>query len=228
MSLQNKTILIIEDDIDIVMLIKRLVESQGASVAHAASIEQGLNMIHAIAPHLVLVDLNLNQENGLNFLKKRMAFDSSKKNIPVMIITSHTNTKLQKIAAALGANDYYEKPIKSITFIPKIRALLKEFSYAPYYFDKDAPHIKVTINAELTHINEIGCMLISPARFGAQEAIEIKNKLFNELDLKYCKIVPVSDCGRSDDGYYRTEIAFVGIQDETSKKIRALSADKAR
>jgi DNA-binding response OmpR family regulator len=227
MSLQNKTILLIEDDIDIVLLIKKLVESQGAQIAHAQTLDQGINLLQTIAPHLVLLDLNLNQENGLLFLKKRMELDSSTKNIPVMIITSSNGPKMQKVGLALGANDFYEKPIKTITFIPRIKSLLKEFSYAPFIFKDAIPQVKITVDAELTHINEIGCMIISSSRLGNQQSIHIKSKLFTSLGMDYCKFTPINDCGRTEDGYYRSEVAFIGIQDETSKKIRALPADKA-
>jgi len=104
-----KRILIIDDDIDLLMLLERSLVKEGYWVEAAASLPEAEEVIYSFQPHLVLLDINVNGEDGRQLcwkLKKQMG----EKAIKVIIISGYDYSAGR--AVLFGADDLLAKPFQ--------------------------------------------------------------------------------------------------------------------
>ena len=127
-------ILIVEDEEDHYRLIKKSLNEAGLMMNELYRVENGQYAIdflkkegkfadstHAL-PTLILLDIKLPMKNGFEVLEEVKA-DENLKNIPVIMLTTTSNSEDIERAMSLGANDYIVKPVKFKDFISKISRL---------------------------------------------------------------------------------------------------------
>ena len=118
-------ILIIEDDDFLRSLAVTKLEKEGFSVAMAADGKQGLDSVHADAPHLIILDLMLPIMSGFDVLKALKA-DATTRDIKVIIFSNLGEDSDIKTCLDLGANDYMVKAQFTLDeLVEKIKGLLK-------------------------------------------------------------------------------------------------------
>lgn len=107
-SAKNKTILVVEDEEDMLrVLIKRFSE-EGFNVLKAKNGKEGLERALKKSPDLILLDLILPEINGVAMLKE-LRKDSWGKNIPVIILTNLTNMGITAEVLSSGVYDFLVK-----------------------------------------------------------------------------------------------------------------------
>ena len=118
-------VLIVEDDSDLVALLKRWLERDGHRVEHAAD---GAAALEALAreplPDLVLLDVMLPKVDGFEVLRRLRAEQRSAR-LPVVMISSFSRDRDAARGRELGANDYVVKPLMELEFLKRIEPLLK-------------------------------------------------------------------------------------------------------
>ena len=123
-SLNNNTILIIEDDIDIQTFVFRVLELEGYQVLRTGSGTEGLNVLYDTQVNLVLLDLRLPDTDGWSILEQiKAAPDTS--GIPVIIFTASVDKPQRTRAIAMGAVDYLTKPLSTTELKNAITRVLK-------------------------------------------------------------------------------------------------------
>jgi two-component system alkaline phosphatase synthesis response regulator PhoP len=120
----RESILVIEDDEDILELISYNLAREGYQVATAASGEDGLRMVHSKPPNLILLDLMLPGIDGLEICKLLKA-DSKTKQVPIIIVTAKGEDSDIVTGLELGAEDYITKPFSPKVLIARSRAVLR-------------------------------------------------------------------------------------------------------
>ena len=119
-------VLIIEDDPDLVALVRRWLERDGHLVEHVAD---GAAALEALAwaplPHLVLLDVMLPKVDGFAVLQKIRAAPRTK-DVPVVMISSFSRDVDAARGRELGANDYIVKPLMEIDFLKRIEHLIQD------------------------------------------------------------------------------------------------------
>ena len=119
-------ILIIEDDPDLVALVRRWLERDGHQVEHAGD---GVAALEALAwaplPHLVLLDVMLPKVDGFAVLQKIRAAPRTK-DLPVVMVSSFSRDVDAARGRELGANDYVVKPLMEVDFLKRIEHLIKD------------------------------------------------------------------------------------------------------
>ena len=119
------SILIVEDDPDLVALARRWLEREGYAVQHAGDGKAGLAALAADPlPNLVLLDVMLPKLDGFEVLR-RIRGDARTKALPVVMVTSFSRDKDMKRGLKLGANDYLVKPLAELDFLERIARILK-------------------------------------------------------------------------------------------------------
>jgi chemosensory pili system protein ChpA (sensor histidine kinase/response regulator) len=104
------TILVAEDDTDIRLMLKALLELKGYRVLLADDGQLAVETARAERPDLILVDLQLPRLNG--FAVTRFVRQSDElRTVPVVIVTGHDPLKHRGLALAAGCNAYLQKPI---------------------------------------------------------------------------------------------------------------------
>ena len=123
--LKNKSVLIVDDDADVVTAIKMALEDAGAVVQAAMDGTSAVDMAEKDMPDLVVLDMMLPKRSGFLVLE-RLKKGKPKGSKPfVIMITGNLGTRHKTYAEALGVSDYINKPFRMdrlLTSIEKIFA----------------------------------------------------------------------------------------------------------
>jgi two-component system response regulator RegA len=103
----DRSLLIVEDDKPFLHRLSRAMEGRGFAVTTAQSVAEGLNHLHAKSPAFAVVDMRLEDGNGLDVIStlKRLRPDAR-----AIILTGYGNIATAVTAVKLGAVDYLSKP----------------------------------------------------------------------------------------------------------------------
>jgi two-component system, NtrC family, response regulator HydG len=122
-------ILVIDDDRDMCMLLKRFLSRHGFEVSEAFSGKKALEMLNGWEPHLVLCDFRLEDMDGKTMLEKIKNLYPS---VPVIIITGYSDIKTAVDVIKSGAYDYVTKPLIPDEILITIKkALQNPATYIP-------------------------------------------------------------------------------------------------
>ncbi len=115
----------IEDDVDVYNLVKSFAKE--LDITHVTSLADATKWLANNSPELILLDIELPDGNGVDFLmKNRKNFEDSR--LGIIMLTSHgeIGTKLESFE--LGVLDYVQKPFVPMELIARIRANLKKIN----------------------------------------------------------------------------------------------------
>jgi len=122
--MRKATLLVIEDDPDIVELLRYNLEREGFRVLVATDGEHGLADAARNRPDLVLLDLMLPGLDGLEVCRRLRVQDVTR-SIPVLILTAKGEETDVVIGLEMGADDYLTKPFSPRELLARVRALLR-------------------------------------------------------------------------------------------------------
>ena len=128
----DRTILLIEDNEDVVRFLLRLLEPLGAQVVAAADGEAARKASKKTPPDLMLVDLILPGMSGLDAVRAIKKDDPRLAATPVVVLTAHPNPDNIREAVDLGVVDFLVKPtFLSEAGLDRIRRALEAAPKAP-------------------------------------------------------------------------------------------------
>ena len=155
-----KHILVIEDDPDIVELLRYNLERESYRVTSAVTGSEGLAALQRERPDLVILDLMLPEVSGFEVCR-RLRKDSETGNLPVIMLTARSEEADVIAGIELGADDYIKKPFSPRELVARVGAVLRRA--APV--EAPAPSIE---DGTL----EFGDLTIDPASHQVQRAGE--------------------------------------------------------
>jgi len=122
MNMSLDTILVIDDEIQIRMLLEITLSAKGYKIVEAATGKEGLALAASVHPALIILDLGLPDYDGLEILRKLRDWY-----FKPIIILSVKNTE-EDIVKALdnGANDYLTKPFRTGELLARIRMAIRQ------------------------------------------------------------------------------------------------------
>jgi DNA-binding response OmpR family regulator len=126
----KSTLLVIEDDPDIVELLRYNLEREGYRVLTAMDGERGLAEAQRHPPDLVLLDLMLPGLDGLEVCRRLRAQDATRLT-PVLVLTAKSEETDVVLGLELGADDYLTKPFSPRELVARVRALLRRSQRSP-------------------------------------------------------------------------------------------------
>lgn len=115
------TVLIIEDEPELVKVLRSYLEQAGFSVLSAGRGDTGLATWEQRNPDLVILDLNLPGMDGLDVARAIRR----KANTPILMLTARVEEADQLVGLELGADDYMTKPFSPRLVVARVRALLR-------------------------------------------------------------------------------------------------------
>lgn len=148
-------ILVIDDEVQIRRLLKISLENNGFQYCEAFSGKEGLIQAAYKKPDLIILDLNLPDENGLDILKKIREWSQ----VPVIVLSVIHNEEDKIALLDAGADDYLTKPFNTGELLARIRVALRRslslvsqevFQSGPLEIDFIARTVKV--NQEPVHL----------------------------------------------------------------------------
>ena len=123
----NKTILIVEDEEDILALVHYNLSREGYQVVTATSGEEGVRVAQDTQPDLVILDLMLPAMNGLEVCQT-LKDDSVLRDIPVIMLTAKGEESDIVAGLEIGAADYVTKPFSTKVLLARAAAVLRRYS----------------------------------------------------------------------------------------------------
>jgi two-component system, OmpR family, alkaline phosphatase synthesis response regulator PhoP len=122
--MKMKKILIVEDEIDIVELVSYTLKKEGFSVASCLTGTEAIEKVKEIIPDLVVLDLMLPGMDGFEICRQ-MKFDTTTRNIPIIMLTAKSEESDIVTGLELGADDYVTKPFSPKILVARIRSVLR-------------------------------------------------------------------------------------------------------
>jgi phosphate regulon transcriptional regulator PhoB len=116
--------LIIEDDRDIVELVRYNLAADGFEVHAASDGSAGLAQLRKSPPNLLLLDLMLPKMSGLEICKE-IRRDSSLNRLPILMLTARGEEADRVIGLEMGADDYVTKPFSPRELVARVKVLLR-------------------------------------------------------------------------------------------------------
>jgi len=126
----HESILAVEDDEDILELLKYNLAKEGYRVTAVTTGEEGLRLAHATTPDLILLDLMLPGVDGLEVCRS-LKMDAKTRLAPIIMLTAKGEEADIVTGLELGAEDYITKPFSTRVLLARVRTVLRRRHTAP-------------------------------------------------------------------------------------------------
>ena len=167
-------LLIVDDEVHILELLKYNLESNGYEVVQAETGEKALEIIHSHKLDGVILDLMLPGIDGIEVLRQIRVSDHNA--LPVIMLTAKNEEIDAVIGLEMGADDYIGKPFRTREFISRVKSVLRRANLKEAARDLivDIPSEGIFINTETHQIFNNGNEL-----FLTLKEFELLEKLMN-------------------------------------------------
>jgi two-component system alkaline phosphatase synthesis response regulator PhoP len=194
------TILIIEDEPELVKVLRSYLELAGYTVLAAGRGDTGLSTWEHMRPDLVLLDLNLPGLDGLDVAREIRR----KSDTPIIMLTARVEEMDELIGLEIGADDYLPKPFSPRVVVARVRALLRRVAAVP----ASAPILRVAdleIDPEAHTVSRAGQPVdLTPTEFNLLAGMAAQpGRVFTRFQL--LEFNP----GTAFEGYERTVDAHI-------------------
>jgi DNA-binding response OmpR family regulator len=123
-GISKKMIVICDDNASLAMLMKHLLQKKGFSVQTAGDGSEGLSLVRATTPDILLLDLAMPGTDGLSVLEAMQGFTG--KRPYTIVITGQKGAAGRERAATLGSNEVWEKPFNTAQLIGRLEGLIAQ------------------------------------------------------------------------------------------------------
>ena len=123
-DMNKKTILVVDDDHEIVRAITITLEREGYHVLNAYDGLQALDCVTSREVHLIIIDVMMPKLDGLSAVMKIR----EKKNLPIIILSAKTEDADKVMGLNVGADDYITKPFNSLELIARVKSQLRRYT----------------------------------------------------------------------------------------------------
>mgnify|MGYP000297557469 CR=1 FL=1 len=153
MGSEKHSILIADDEADILEIISHNLQKEGYQVYTAQNGEDAVNMAFEKKPNLIILDVMMPRKDGFSLAQD---IRSKNKEIPIIFLTAKTLKEDVLKGYQVGADDYLNKPFDSEVLLFKIKAILQrkesdtsaeneqfEFNIGGFFFNSKLRHLSV-------------------------------------------------------------------------------------
>lgn len=125
--MSKEKILVVDDEEDILELVRYNLSREGYNVLCASTGEEGLNTAKSKLPDLIILDLMLPGIDGLD-VARSLKNEENTKNIPVIMLTAKGEEADVVTGLEMGADDYISKPFSPRILTARVKAVLRRKS----------------------------------------------------------------------------------------------------
>ncbi|WP_294408138.1 response regulator transcription factor [uncultured Ruminococcus sp.] len=119
----SPTILVVDDDKDIVRAIAKLLEMEGYNVVKAYDGIDALEKLSENSIQLILIDVMMPRLDGLSAMMKIR----EKKNIPILVLSAKSEDTDKVLGLSMGADDYITKPYNPMELAARVKSNLRRY-----------------------------------------------------------------------------------------------------
>ncbi len=124
--MSKQTILVVDDERDLLDLIEYNLKKEGFKVLKAENGEEGISKAKEHKPGLILLDIMMPKMDGLEAVEI-MRKDDDLKKTPIIFLTARSDEKTEIDGLNKGGDDYITKPISTTKLVSRIKAVLRRF-----------------------------------------------------------------------------------------------------
>lgn len=117
-------ILVVDDEPDLVAVLRMGLQMEGFEVLEAGDGAEGLRRAREEKPDLMLLDLMLPKMDGYQVCRE-LKFDSRYKRMPILILSARPGEQDRRLALEMGADEFIRKPYELKDLVMRIRDRLK-------------------------------------------------------------------------------------------------------
>lgn len=117
----NRRILFIDDDVETLALLEKMLGLEGYKVFVASNGPEGLHLAYEQHPDLIILDISMPEQDGFEVCINLREIT----NVPILILTARSAASDIKHGFAVGADDYIKKPFSNDELLMRVKALLR-------------------------------------------------------------------------------------------------------
>jgi DNA-binding response OmpR family regulator len=195
------TVLIIEDEAELVKILKIYLEKAGYTVFLSVRGDEGLTLWEQSKPDLLIIDLNLPGVDGLEVTRTIR----KKSDVPIIMLTARVEEMDRLIGLELGADDYISKPFSPREVVARVKAVLRRSSRSASEDNKRLEFDDLVIDIEGHRVTRGEQILeLTPTEFSILVTLASQpGRVFSRLQLLE------QSQGTAYEGYERTIDAHV-------------------
>jgi CheY-like chemotaxis protein len=217
MKMTKKMILLIDDDEVLNVMLTRVLTNAGYQVKVAQGVKHSLARLSQQAPDLIILDLNMPDLDGFDFLKFRR-INQALGAIPVLVLSGLQDGELARRALEMGAVDFLQKPFQSKVILQKVRQLFLSDGELVYRFGvNEATSVAAEVGGELVECSASRLKIATQILFGIGKAVQIDSDDYLRSEGKTLSCRIENRRVEKQDGFYRTIVSPVGL-DSAGKK----------
>ncbi|NEP19046.1 MAG: response regulator transcription factor [Leptolyngbya sp. SIO4C1] len=148
----QKKLLLIDDDPNLILLVKDYLEFRGYQVVTAGNGREALDILGNLVPDMIICDVMMPEMDGYAFVEQ-IRHDASKSWIPILFLSAKGQSQDRVKGLSTGADVYMVKPFEPEELVAQVESSLKQASRLIQHNNKGAgaaPTIQVPFDVELT------------------------------------------------------------------------------
>jgi DNA-binding NtrC family response regulator len=206
----HKTILIVDDDINVLEVLGARLSSAGFAVLKAESGAEALQILRKESIDLMISDVKMPHMGGVALFKEARALCPG---LPIVFLTAHGTIPSAVSAVKSGVDDYLEKPFDGRDLVKRINHILEKSS--PERFEDDAqvsPEGEFrTLNKKMKalygHVQKVAASDVNVLILG-QSGVGKEHiaRLLHKMSSRYEKPLVVVDCGATPSNLLESEL----------------------
>ncbi|MFA8451950.1 MAG: two-component regulator propeller domain-containing protein [Bacteroidales bacterium] len=186
---QTKTILIVEDDYELIIMLSRLLEPY-YKIITASNGKEGIQKAKKVNPNLILSDIIMPEMDGIKMCQE-ISGDNSLSHIPIILLTASNTSNMKLLGLEAGAVEYLNKPFYTKELLSKINNLINTQEKAISKYKKNSlnnPDTKTPLSKDEIFIDELVKILsqeIDNSNFNLEELSEKLNMSYSVIYRKH-------------------------------------------
>lgn len=158
--MENKKILVVDDDTNICELLRLYLEKDGFKVDTVNDGEAAINTVQDSSYALILLDIMLPKRDGWQVCREIRKFS----NVPIIMVTAKGETFDKILGLELGADDYVTKPFDAKEVVARVKAVLRRYEVPEEADSKTVSYDKLCINLTNYELTVDGCVVEAPPK----------------------------------------------------------------
>ena len=157
--MSNK-ILIVDDESNIVELIRLYLEKEGFATVSAKDGKEALEKFRQESPDLIILDIMIPEPDGWQVCREIRRSS----NVPIIILTAKSETFDKVLGLELGADDYLTKPFETKELVARVRAVLRRSDSKESEQKKTVSYENLSINIDNYELSLCGKIIDVPPK----------------------------------------------------------------
>ena len=171
--MEKITVLLVEDEQTLAMIIKDTLEGQNFIIHTAADGEEGLRKFFDLRPDVLVADVMMPRMDGFEMVRRIRQTD---KQTPVLFLTARSAINDVVEGFELGANDYLKKPFGMQELIIRIKALVAKLSPLQRKSPKKLPFLKSVTTVSIPVTQRLAFAGSTPTSPDADTEVELSHR----------------------------------------------------